>query len=62
MNLADGVCALQRGPAGNLGMRKQLAVGFALALGLMSIAWAQHYSSRAITVVVPFGAGGPHAT
>jgi hypothetical protein len=43
-------------------MRKRLALGFALALGSIAIASAQPYPSRAITLVVPFGAGGPADT
>ena len=43
-------------------MRKRLALGFALALGSIAIASAQPYLSRAITLVVPFGAGGPADT
>jgi tripartite-type tricarboxylate transporter receptor subunit TctC len=43
-------------------MRKQLALGFAFALGSIAIAWAQPFPSRAITLVVPFGAGGPADT
>jgi tripartite-type tricarboxylate transporter receptor subunit TctC len=43
-------------------MKKQLALGFALTLAAIAIAWAQSYPSRAITVVVPFGAGGPADT
>jgi tripartite-type tricarboxylate transporter receptor subunit TctC len=40
-------------------MRKQLALAFALAIGANAIASAQSYPSRPITLVVPFGAGGP---
>src|SRR5215472_4071772 len=40
-------------------MRKQLALAFALAVGVSAIALAQSYPSRPITLVVPFGAGGP---
>jgi tripartite-type tricarboxylate transporter receptor subunit TctC len=40
-------------------MRKQLALAFALAIGSNAIASAQSYPSRPITLVVPFGAGGP---
>ena len=43
-------------------MRKQLALAFALALGAIATAWAQSYPSRVITLVVPFGAGGPADT
>ena len=43
-------------------MRKQLALGFAFALGSIAIAWAQPFPSRVITLVVPFGAGGPADT
>ena len=43
-------------------MKKQLALAIALALGLIAMAWAQPYPSRAITLVVPFGAGGPADT
>jgi tripartite-type tricarboxylate transporter receptor subunit TctC len=43
-------------------MRKQFALGFALALAWIAITWAQAYPSRAITMIVPFGAGGPADT
>jgi len=43
-------------------MRKQLALAFALAIGANAIASAQSYPSRPITLVVPFGAGGPADT
>jgi tripartite-type tricarboxylate transporter receptor subunit TctC len=43
-------------------MRKPLALGFAFALGSIAIAWAQPFPSRVITLVVPFGAGGPADT
>ena len=43
-------------------MRRELAVGLALALGAMAKASAQTYPSRPITLVVPFGAGGPADT
>jgi tripartite-type tricarboxylate transporter receptor subunit TctC len=40
-------------------MRKQLVLAFALAVGAGAIASAQSYPSRPITLVIPFGAGGP---
>src|SRR5262245_13733168 len=43
-------------------MRRHLALGFAFALGSIAIAWAQPFPSRVITLVVPFGAGGPADT
>ena len=43
-------------------MRRELAVGLALALAAMATASAQTYPSRPITLVVPFGAGGPADT
>src|SRR5262245_43371442 len=43
-------------------MRKQLALAFALGLGSIGLASAQPYPSRPITMVVPFGAGGPADT
>jgi len=43
-------------------MRKQLALGLAFALGSIAIVWAQPFPSRAITLLVPFGAGGPADT
>jgi len=43
-------------------VRRELAVGLALALGAMATASAQTYPSRPITLVVPFGAGGPADT
>src|SRR5262245_45649352 len=51
-----------RCPAGSPGMRRHLALGFAFALGSIAIAWAQPFPSRVITLVVPFGAGGPADT
>jgi tripartite-type tricarboxylate transporter receptor subunit TctC len=51
-----------RCPAGDPGMRKQLALGLAFALGSIAIVWAQPFPSRAITLLVPFGAGGPADT
>jgi tripartite-type tricarboxylate transporter receptor subunit TctC len=43
-------------------MRKQLALGLAFALGSIAIVWAQPFPSRAIMLLVPFGAGGPADT
>jgi len=43
-------------------MKKQLALAFALAIGASAIASSQSYPSRPITLVVPFGAGGPADT
>jgi len=43
-------------------MRKRFAVALALGLGSIGIASAQLYPSRAITMVIPFGAGGPADT
>jgi len=40
-------------------MRIRLAFALALALAASATAWAQSYPSRPITLVVPFGAGGP---
>ena len=40
-------------------IRQQLALAFALAVGASAIASSQSYPSRPITLVVPFGAGGP---
>ena len=49
----------QRRALGDFCMRKQLVLAFVLAVGAGAIASAQSYPSRPITLVVPFGAGGP---
>src|SRR6516164_9404746 len=48
----------QRRALGDFRMRKQLVLAFVLAVG-GAIASAQSYPSRPITLVIPFGAGGP---
>ena len=43
-------------------LKKSLQALFVLVLSMFTLAWAQEYPARSITMVVPFAAGGPTDT